>query len=351
MIESLPGESKLKFFLRETFTDPLCPRFQLWHNLVNFFIFLSCASLALETVDEYLQEYSIVFDTIEITSVIFFTIDYLQGWYFAPNRARYLVSFWGIVDLLSILPSYLMIINLTALQGTKVFRLLRVIRVLRVLKLAREAMRQISSVEEEQANPLVVNLRIYFIALFSVLMISSTLMFYVEGHLYTNEAMAHGQQLLDAHAASLGKEAEKFIPIDPITGNAIPEDKRFFTSIPTAMWWSIVTLTTTGYGDLYPVTVGGRLIAGVTMLLGLVLFGILMNIVGKTLMIVLFGETPRTEAVSAVTTGLEAAVLTSGSRKIAALLILAEEGYITNERVLELANRDPDELRQSLAKI
>ncbi len=57
MIESLPGESKLKFFLRETFTEPLCPRFQLWHNLVNFFIFLSCASLALETVDEYLQEY------------------------------------------------------------------------------------------------------------------------------------------------------------------------------------------------------------------------------------------------------------------------------------------------------
>jgi voltage-gated potassium channel Kch len=351
MSETLHSESNLKTYLRQTFTDPLCPRFQLWHNLINFFIFLSCASLALETVEDYSQSYTIIFDIIEFTSVAFFTVDYLQSWYFSPNRARYLVSFWGIVDLLSILPSYLMIINLTALQGTKVFRLLRVLRVLRVLKLAREAMRQISSVEGEQANPLVVNLRIYFIALFSVLMISSTLMFYVEGNLYTSDAIAHGQQLLDAQAASMGKEAEKFVPFDPITGTAIPEDKRFFTSIPTAMWWCIVTLTTTGYGDLYPVTVGGRIIAGVTMLLGLVLFGILMNIVGKTLMIVLFGESATNENIPSVTTGLEAAIINSGSRKIAALLILAEEGYLDKERVIELSNRDPADLRDALSKI
>jgi voltage-gated potassium channel len=56
------------------------------------------------------------------------------------------------------------------------------------------------------------------------------------------------------------------------------------------MWWCIVTLTTTGYGDMYPVSLAGRVIAGVTMLFGLVLFGILMNIVGKTLMVLLFGE-------------------------------------------------------------
>jgi voltage-gated potassium channel len=56
------------------------------------------------------------------------------------------------------------------------------------------------------------------------------------------------------------------------------------------MWWCIVTLTTTGYGDMYPVGFLGRVVAGVTMLLGLVLFGILMNIVGKTLMVLLFGE-------------------------------------------------------------
>ena len=52
----------------------------------------------------------------------------------------------------------------------------------------------------------------------------------------------------------------------------------------------MVTLTTTGYGDMFPLTFGGRVIAGITMLLGLVLFGILLNIVGKTIMVLLFGE-------------------------------------------------------------
>jgi voltage-gated potassium channel Kch len=56
------------------------------------------------------------------------------------------------------------------------------------------------------------------------------------------------------------------------------------------MWWCIVTLTTTGYGDMFPLTFGGRVIAGTTMLFGLVLFGILLNIVGKTIMVLLFGE-------------------------------------------------------------
>ena len=80
------------------------------------------------------------------------------------------------------------------------------------------------------------------------------------------------------------------MPTDPVSGNPIPEDKRFFTSIPAAMWWCMVTLTTTGYGDMFPLTFWGRVIAAATMLMGLVLFGILLNIVGKTIMVLLFGE-------------------------------------------------------------
>ena len=111
-----------------------------------------------------------------------------------------------------------------------------------------------------------------------------------DAYFYLLDAL--GQAHLDAASVAKGEPAGtvKFVPADPITGAAIPEEKRFFTSIPEAMWWCIVTLTTTGYGDLYPVTMGGRLIAAVTMLLGLVLFGMLMNIVGKTLMVMLFGE-------------------------------------------------------------
>ena len=277
------------------FTDPKAPSFLRWQRVLNLLIFVSCISMALETVEPLATTHQGWFFGMECVAVGFFTLDYLANLYFAEDRMRYMFSFWGLVDLVSILPSYLMILNLTALQGAKVFRLLRVVRVLRVLKMARTTLQEITS-QAKVSNPIIANLRIYLIALFSVMMISSTLMFYVEGGFYSAEAMSVGQKALDAKLAAdpasqeLPEADRKFVPVDPIGGNPIPTDKQFFTSIPTAMWWCIVTLTTTGYGDMYPVSFGGRFIAGITMLLGLVLFGILMNIVGKTLMVLLFGE-------------------------------------------------------------
>jgi len=268
------------------------PAFRVWTWLVNALIYSSCVAIALETVEPIYASYKSEFFIFEWVTVAFFTLDYLFNIYTAKNRLKYITSFWGLVDLLSIIPTYLMLINFTSVKATKILRLLRVIRILRVLKLARSAMNDVNAARDGKTNRIAANLRIYFIALFTVLMISSTLMFYVEGGLYTSEAMAEGQITLDLELASKGETAgsKKFVPTDPITGAAIPEEKRFFTSIPESMWWCIVTLTTTGYGDLYPVTVGGRMIAVVTMLFGLVLFGMLMNIVGKTLMVVLFGE-------------------------------------------------------------
>jgi len=277
------------------FTNYADPKFLRWQGFLNFLIFVSCVTMALETVEPFATEQVRFITGVEVVAVAFFTIDYLANLYFAKDRIRYFFSFWGMVDLLSILPSYLMLINFTGLRGAKVFRLLRVVRVLRVLKIARMALQQMS-IPGNKGNPIVANLRIYLIALFSVMMISSTLMYHFEGGLYTKEVMDAGQAQLDAKLAQdpafkdLPEEERKFVPIDPVGGQPIPVDKHFFTSIPTAMWWCIVTLTTTGYGDMYPLSFGGRVVAGITMLMGLVLFGILMNIVGKTLMVLLFGE-------------------------------------------------------------
>ena len=291
-VHSSPADKGL---LELMFTEPTSNIFQRWVGIINLAILISCLSLAGETVEPYATEHANLFKLIEYFAVFFFTIDYLGNLYFAKDRVKYFFSFWGLVDLISILPTYLMIMNLTALQGSKVLRVLRVVRVLRVLKMARIALQRISE-SLETSNPILTNLKIYFIALFSVVMISSTLMYYVEGNLYSAEALATGQAALDAKIAAnplpadAPPEASKFMPLDPISGNPIPEDTRFYTSIPAAMWWCIVTLTTTGYGDMFPLTFGGRVIAGVTMLLGLVLFGILLNIVGKTIMVLLFGE-------------------------------------------------------------
>jgi voltage-gated potassium channel len=282
-------------FFRSMFTNPLARNFQAWVSIVNFWIFISCLTLAGETVEPYASEHGGLFKLVEYAAVLFFTIDYLGNLYFAKDRVKYFFSFWGLVDLISIVPTYLMIMNLTALQGSKVLRVLRVVRVLRVLKMARIALQQIQNTLES-SNPILTNLKIYFIALFSVVMISSTLMYYAEGNLYSAENMAIGQAAFDAQLKvnplpeGSPPEAALFTPVDPVSGNPITPDKRFFTSIPAAMWWCIVTLTTTGYGDMYPVTFWGRVIAGSTMLMGLVLFGILLNIVGKTIMVMLFGE-------------------------------------------------------------
>jgi voltage-gated potassium channel len=271
--------------LKAVFSDPASAGFKKWNNLVALFIFISCVTLALDTVPVLFDEYDKTFEFIEWLSVGVFTLDYLGNLIYSEKGWRYAFTLWGVIDLVSILPSYLMLLNLTALQGSKVLRLLRVARVLRVLKLARLAMQA----STQTANPIVTNLKIYFIIFFSVMMISSTAMYFVEGSLYAPEVIEAGQKAIDATTPA-GQEAEKFIPIDPISGNQIPEDKRFYTSIPAAMWWCIVTLTSTGYGDMFPVTVGGRIIGGITMFLGLVLFGILLNVIGKTLMVVLFGE-------------------------------------------------------------
>ncbi len=346
---SQPEQSLLK----RMFMDPTSSIFMIWVRLVNFFIFISCISMALETVEPFATVHHTTFLWVEILAVAIFTVDYLGNLWTAKHKIKYIFSFWGLVDLISILPSYLMLMNLTALQGSKVLRLLRVIRVLRVLKLAREALRQIGAAHDKKTNPLVVNLRIYFIALFSVLMISSTLMYYVEGSLYSTESMAKGQALLDANppVPEAGKEAPKeppkFVPVDPVSGNPIPEDKRFYSSIPTAMWWCIVTLTTTGYGDMYPVTFWGRVIAGVTMLMGLVLFGILMNIVGKTLMVMLFGETLEdgNQTTSANAEEKE------HQRVATVLKMLAAEGVIDANQVESLSKLHAPEIAKALKSI
>ena len=342
MLQQSPQEELHPTLIHRLIHDTDHAAFKVWTWLINVLIYLSCVAIALESVEAVRAEYHVELSTFEWFSVVFFTLDYIFNIYTAKDKVKYVTSFWGLVDLLSIMPSYLMLLNFSSVRATKILRLLRIIRILRVLKLARSAMQDVNAAREGKTNRIAANLRIYFIALFSVLMISSTLMFYAEGSLYTPEAVAEGQMHLDAASAAKGEPAGtvKFVPSDPITGAAIPEEKRFYSSIPEAMWWCIVTLTTTGYGDLYPVTVGGRLIAAVTMLLGLVLFGMLMNIVGKTLMVMLFGEPVGHEK--------EEEHKTPEEKVKAALDLLADAGVITHKSAYELRDLSQAELGHRL---
>jgi len=239
--------------LHEGFGNEDSPLYHAINRAIVGLILLSVVSVTLASVRSIYEGNEWIFNLSELVVVTLFTIEYAINIYVAPDRKKYILGPWGIIDLLAILPSILLLFDLRGLKVTRILRILRflrLLRMLRVLKLAKVAVRQYEKSREQRFNTLKMDLQIYFIALFAVLTIFSTLEFYAEQDVASTT----------------------------------------FTSIPAAMWWCIVTITTTGYGDMVPTTVVGRIIAGAAMLAGLALFSLLMNVVGKTMLASLFGS-------------------------------------------------------------
>lgn len=186
-------------------------------------IILSVLLVFIDTVDSVHKEYGGVIRIVEWVFTGIFTIEYLLRLYCSAQPVQYARSFYGIVDLLSILPSYLALIFPGA-NFTLVIRILRLFRIFRVLKLLRylsegnillRAMMQSSR-----------KVFLFFFSVSLIVMVLSAFMYVVEG----------------------------------------PENG--FTSIPKSIYWTIVTITTVGYGDITPQTALGQGIAALTMLIG-----------------------------------------------------------------------------------
>jgi voltage-gated potassium channel Kch len=248
------------------FADPTSKLYMPTQQFLTALIFASVVLVVADSIREVHEAYHVWFEWIEKVIVLCFTIEFVANYRLAPNKRKYVFSMWGMVDLLAILPTYIDLgIGLLALLGVqmhlsggllfKVLRMMRVLRMLRTLKLAKTAAANMEqAMSKKGGSSFSANLQIYFIALFTVLIISSTLMWNVE--------------------------------YDPLDKNST----TMFINIPAAMWWGIVTLCTVGYGDMFPVTFAGRAIAGATMLCGLALFGILTSVIGTALMASLFGS-------------------------------------------------------------
>jgi len=245
--------ARIDYWLREAFANETSKAYRIINDIIVVFIFFSIGSIVMASMEEFYLKYQSFFDISEIIVVSVFTIEYIANIYVAEKKTKYLFGPWGIIDFLAIAPSYIGVINLTAIKVLRILRVLRFLRLMRMLRLLKLAKHVSKGHEHEhKANKfdtLKMDLQIYFIALFSVVVIFSTIMYYAERG---------------------------------IEGTA-------FNSIPHAMWWCIVTITTVGYGDMYPAGALGRIIAAVTMLCGLALFGLLMNVIGKYMMTSLFG--------------------------------------------------------------
>ena len=201
-------------------------------------IVLCVAVVMIESVPELLKEYHNEIRVAEWIFTIIFTVEYGLRLWCVRNPWRYAVSFFGIVDLLSVLPLYLEVIFLEG-DGSRyliMVRILRLLRMFRVLKMAEylsEASVLMNALRASRRKILV-----FLYALSMIICVEGSLMYAIE------------------HDANPG-----------------------FDSIPTSIYWSIVTITTVGYGDVVPVTVAGKMMASVVMLTGFAILAVPTGIV------------------------------------------------------------------------
>jgi voltage-gated potassium channel len=197
-------------------------------------ILVSVLAVMLDSVISIRQAYGPQLFALEWGFTILFTLEYVTRLICAPRPFAYARSFFGLVDLASILPTYLSLF-LPGSQDFQVIRLLRVLRVFRVLKLAEyvgEADVLMEAIRKSRRK-----LLIFIATVFVLAVILGAAMYLVEGR-------THG-----------------------------------FTSIPLSIYWTIVTITTVGYGDIAPETPLGQSLASVIMLLGYALVAVPTGIV------------------------------------------------------------------------
>ena len=202
--------------------------------LIMALILLSVTSIVLESFDSLAAKYRMVFRAFEFFSVIVFSVEYLARIWTAdllyPQAAhphvKYIFSFMALIDLLAILPFYLPFIS-ADMRYLRMVRLFRLFRLFRVFKLGRyiDALQTIIQVIRLSASRLIMSLALCaFVMLFSAII------------MYTVEN-----------------------PVQP----------EQFPNVVSSLWWAICTLTTVGYGDVYPITAVGRFFAALISLVGI----------------------------------------------------------------------------------
>ena len=184
---------------------------------------------------------------------ILFTIEYLLRLFCVRKPIKYATSMWGVIDLLAILPDYILLalgfggiktINSSAFSVIRSLRLLRVFRILNLSWFQTEA-EDLGGAVWRARGKIVVFLMVVMI----IVTVSGTIMFEIE--------RTFAPELVDETGQTY---------IDPATGRNASASQ--FNSIPDGIYWAIVTMTTVGFGDIVPITFGGKIISALLILLG-----------------------------------------------------------------------------------
>ena len=209
---------------------------KLFDLVVQFLVVISLLSFSLETLPNLSKNQIFILKLIEIVIITIFSIEYLLRIFVTNKKFKYIFSFYGLIDLLTILPFYLSLtIDLRSLRALRLLRLFRILKLVRFNKAINRFQEALKIAREE--------IIIFIFATCIVLYLSSVGIFFFE--------------------------------------NAIQPDK--FSSVFHSLWWAIVTLTTVGYGDIYPLTLGGRIFTFFILILGLGIVGIPAGLIASAL--------------------------------------------------------------------
>lgn len=199
-------------------------------------ILVSVVTFSIETLPNLSPQTRIILQSIEWFSVIVFTLEYVLRIYVSRHKTKFIFSFFGIIDLLAILPFYLSFgVDLRSLRWLRFLRLFRILKLARYNRALNHFSRAIKSAKEEI---------LLFIFITLILIYFSAVGIYY----FENEAQP-----------------------------------QHFSSIFDSLWWAIITLTTVGYGDVYPITVGGKVFTFFILMIGLGIVAIPTGIISSAL--------------------------------------------------------------------
>lgn len=223
-------------FLKELIWQSDTKSGKLFDLTIVSLIIYSIVSLSIETLPDISPQTESFLEKSNIVVTVIFTIEYLLRILTCDKKRSYIFGFYGVIDLLSILPFYLALgFDLRGLRIFRIFRLFRILKVSRYTKALAHFLLALKLAKEE--------IIIFLIATTILLYLSSLGIYYFE------------------HSAQ-------------------PE---VFRSIFDALWWAVATLTTVGYGDIYPITTGGRIFTFFILVIGLGIVAVPAGIISSAL--------------------------------------------------------------------
>ena len=231
----------MKTFAKRAFIDTRSKTYVVVNDILAFVTVLSILSLVLETVPS-LSHFQTVFLYIEWGAVLIFTAEYLGRLSVSTPRFKYPMSFFGVVDLVAILPTIFGLGNFTFLKSARALRIIRMLRMVRLAKVSRSG-----AFTDENLGVLGLNVTIYFVTLLFALLVTGTAMYLVE------------------------------------------PNAEAFASIPAGMWWSLKVFMA-GIPVSEPTTQLGEIFFVLTRFVGLLLLGLLIGVVGTVFRVLVMGR-------------------------------------------------------------